>query len=172
MPKTTKKVCVSCSHTHCRALRAAYHGEMIIRCMASVQYGSRDECLTNSTSQCEMYMTALVPTVIHTVRASVTPAKAVCKGANCGSRSLQVSCDPQGKTSQLCKHPECSRQASYGKLGTTDRDFCYSHKLKGMKDNKNKQCIQEGCEKRASFNYAGMPPMNHPRIYELLDCWE
>lgn len=52
-----------------------------------------------------------------------------------------------------CKN--CEKQASYGIVGTTNREYCFSHKTPEMVNIKDKICQYLGCTTRATFGIQG-----------------
>lgn len=54
-----------------------------------------------------------------------------------------------------CRHRECSKQPSFGQVGTKKAENCAEHAKHGMVNVVSKRCIYRGCTKHPSFGMAG-----------------
>ena len=55
----------------------------------------------------------------------------------------------------MCIHEGCKIIPYYNKEGSTKALYCFTHKLEGMIDVKNKTCIYEGCKIQPNYNNEG-----------------
>ncbi|CAN0308545.1 unnamed protein product, partial [Ectocarpus fasciculatus] len=56
---------------------------------------------------------------------------------------------------QCCQEDGCTTGASYGKDGSTKREFCSQHAKPGMINLVSKRCRHPGCIKQPSFGKDG-----------------
>ena len=58
-----------------------------------------------------------------------------------------------------CCNAGCGTEAKYNIPGEPHGAYCGQHKLKDMERVNTRRCSADGCDKRASFNTAGAPPL-------------